>query len=240
MKSKIAAISIFLNVVLLSVVIIQEHYGHAIGMALERRGWVTLDKKAHPEYVVRKSWTSSIRNMHTNFDVVFFGNSITCGGDFQKYFPEKKVINLGISGDNLVGMKQRIPMLKAANPSKCFIMAGANDLHHLSMSQFKERYSSLISAIRDSLPHTQLYLESILPMNKDINSKVPSDEKIREANLFIEKTATSDGLEGVFVDLYSLYVKDRKLPEEMTRDGLHLIPEYYGIWGEAIYEYIME
>ena len=236
MKNKFLIFLILLNLILVFVVIIAEQQGRVIGLALERRGYITMDEKVHPDYAIRKSWESCIRNLHSTYDAAFFGNSITRGGDFQKYFPDRKLINLGLSGDNLIGMKLRVSMLKACNPKKIFIMAGTNDLHHLSISQFKEKYTSLFITIRDSLPLAQLYFESILPMNNKINSNVPSDDKIREANQFIRELASQGG--GFYIDLYSLYVKEGQLPEEMTEDGLHLKSYYYRIWIDEIRKYM--
>ncbi|MEY8686932.1 GDSL-type esterase/lipase family protein [Bacteroides sp. AN502(2024)] len=230
--------SVLFNILLLGVVIVAERQGHVFSMVLERRDIVHLDDRSHSDYWARMGWTNTIEKLHTEFDVAFFGNSITRGSDFQLFFPEKKIINLGYSGDNMIGMLRRIPMLKAANPHKVFIMAGTNDLVHISLDDYEVRYTKLLQAIKDSLPNTKIYIESVLPSNHSLGNYTPN-EKVQKAN-FIAKDLASK-FNGQFINLYDLYVDDNnELPQEWTRDGVHLYPEHYDKWANAIKTMIYE
>lgn len=230
--------SVLVNILLLGVVIVAERQGHVYGMALERRDIVLLDDASHPDYWARMGWTNTIKKLNIDFDIAFFGNSITRGSDFQQFFPEKNIINLGYSGDNMTGMVRRVSMLQAANPKKIFIMAGTNDIFHLSINEFENRYNRMLDLISDSIPTAQIYLQSILPMNQELKTDAPSNEKIQEANKSIEKIAHSRGL--AYIDIYSLYVENGKLPPSVTKDGIHLYPEYYDRWANKIAPYIKE
>lgn len=230
--------SVSLNLLLAGAVYIGESSGHVFGMALERRNLITLEDKKHPDYWARAGWDNTIKKLHEDFDIVFFGNSITCGSDFQSYFPDKKIINLGYPGDNITGMQRRIPMLKKANPKKIFIMAGTNDIFHVNADELAERYIHLLSEIQDSLPQSKIYIQSIMPMNPDMKPGVPSDAKIRLANLRLEKLAKSNNI--TFINLYKEYVKDGKLPIQYTKDGIHLHPEHYDKWADEIRQYVYE
>ena len=139
----IACTSIVINIVLLIVLAMVENRSHVLAKALERRGYITLNESKDSNYWTRVGWTNTIKKMHTEFDVAFFGNSITRGSDFQQFFPDKKIINLGLPGDNLIGMKKRISMLEASNPKKIFIMAGTNDLVHTDEETYKNNYIKL-------------------------------------------------------------------------------------------------
>ena len=44
-------------------------------------------------------------------------------------------------------------------------MAGTNDLAHMDIDEYKERYIELISAIQDSIPGIDIVIESVLPTN---------------------------------------------------------------------------
>lgn len=230
--------SVLFNILLLGVVVVAERQGHVFAMALERRDIVQLDDKSHPDFWARVAWTKTIEKLHTDFDIAFFGNSITCGSDFQQFFPDKKIINLGYPGDNMTGMLRRVPMIQAANPSKVFIMAGTNDIFHLNITEFESRYNKMLDLIADSIPTAKIYLQSIIPMNQDMKSGAPSDSKIQEANKSIEKIANKRGL--VFIDIYSLYVENGKLPISITRDGIHLYPQHYDRWAKKIEPFVME
>lgn len=231
-------VSVLINILLAGAVYVAEKQGRVFSMALERRNLITLSDQAHPDYWARVGWTNTVEKLHTEFDVAFFGNSITRGSDFQTFFPDKKIINLGYSGDNMTGILRRVPMLQAAHPKKIFIMAGTNDLFHLNVDEFAERYNKLLNAIGDSIPNATIYLESILPMNQDLKSGSPSDEKIRQANQRINKIADERHLK--YIDIYSAYAKDGKLPTDITKDGIHLNPKDYDRWAEIIKPFVEE
>lgn len=197
-----------------------------------------VDDKQSPDYWARVGWTNTIVKLHTDFDVAFFGNSITRGSDFQSFFTDKKIINLGYTGDNILGMIKRVPMLQGAHPKKVFIMAGTNDLVHIDLETYKQRYSDLIAAIKDSLPQAQIYIQSVLPTNHEMTDYAPN-EKVIKANAIVKTLAESQGCK--YIDLYPLYVgKDGELPKEMTRDGVHLYPQSYKKWAEKIKPMIYE
>lgn len=230
--------SVLFNILLLGVVVVAERQGHVFAMKLERRNIISLDDRMHPDYWARVGWTNSIEKLHTDFDIAFFGNSITRGSDFQQFFPDKKIINLGYPGDNMIGMLRRVPMIQAANPSKVFIMAGTNDLVHISLDGYKDRYTKLLQAIKDSLPNTKIYIESILPSNHDMSSYAPN-KKIQQANRIAEELACAFNVQ--FINLYDLYANENnELPKDWTRDGVHLYPKHYDKWVERIKPFVYE
>lgn len=232
--------SVLINVLLAGVVFVAEHKSHIFQSALIRRGILPgkEDDKLSGDYWARVGWTNTVEKLHTDFDVAFFGNSITRGSDFQLAFPEKKIINLGYSGDNILGMIKRVPMLQAAHPKKIFIMAGTNDLVHMDLDTYKQRYTELLVAIKDSLPYSQIYLESVIPSNHSMGDYAPND-KVKKANQIVEKLSKT--YKCTYINLFDLYVgKDGELPKEITRDGVHLYPQYYDRWAEKIKSLIYE
>lgn len=234
----ILLLSLLLNIALLVAVVIGEHYGHAYHAALVRRGIVAYEDKKTGGYWDRVGWTNTLEKMNIECDAAFFGNSITRGSDFQQFFPDLSIVNLGLPGDNLLGMYYRINMVKAVNPKKVFIMAGTNDLFHCSVEQYSSRYEALLVTLRDSIPNAKVYIESVLPMNHKLSPNAPSHDKITSANSTIKQLAGKYGC--TFIDLYSLYVQDGDLPKDLTREGIHLKPEAYRIWADAIKDYIYE
>ncbi len=231
--------SLLINLMLIGIIYIAESSGHVFGMALERRNLITLDDKSHPDYWARTSWANTIAKLHSEFDIAFFGNSITRGSDFQSAFPDKRIINLGYSGDNIIGMRHRVSMLKKANPKKIFLMAGTNDIFHINPDELIERYTQLLTVIQDSLPQSRIYIQSILPMNPSMKRGAPDDTKIRLANKNLKELADSKSIP--FINLYDKYATtDGILPSKFTKDGIHLYPQYYDKWAEAIRQYVYE
>ncbi|MCF0197302.1 MAG: hypothetical protein HUK03_08785 [Bacteroidaceae bacterium] len=232
--------SVLFNVLLVGVVGVAESRTQVFEGALIRRNIISgsIDDKKSPDYWARVGWTNTIEKLHTSFDIAFFGNSITRGSDFQLAFPDKKIINLGYSGDNLLGMLKRVPMIQKANPKKVFIMAGTNDLVHIGLDEYERRYTNLLSAIQDSIPDIQIYIQSVLPSNHEVGHYAPN-KKVREANAIAK--GLSKKFNCTYIDIYSSYVdKDDELPKEMTRDGVHLFPQCYDRWANKIKDYVYE
>lgn len=235
--SKIVICALVLIILLLiGAIVVSERSGHVFGLAMERRNIVILNDKSLPDYYARKGWENTIKKMQIDFDVAFFGNSITCGSDFQQFFPEKKIINLGYGGDNIRGMVRRVPLLQAARPHKIFIMAGTNDLFHISTDEYERRYNLLLDLIQDSIPTAQIYLQSVLPMNQDMVPSAPTNEKIMEANEKIKNIAHTRGM--TYIDIYSEYEENGKLSQSVTKDGVHI--KNYEPWAKKIEPFVME
>lgn len=194
------------------------------------------------DYWAVRGWYNCLKKSKLTADIVFFGNSITYGSNFGEYFATDglNIINLGYPGDNIQGMFNRIDMITCVHPRKFFIMAGINGLKEQGLDEFREKYSTLIMAIKDSLPNSKLYLESILPVNSrmELGKKTADNKKIIEANKLIKSTAAQ--LNCTYVDLWSLYVKNGEMPKTLTKDGVHLKPDSYDRWGDAIHKYVLE
>ena len=172
------------------------------------------------------SWNNCIEKLDMEVDVVFFGDSETAGGDFQKAFPDVKSINLGYVGEDVKGMLRRVDAIKAVKPKKVFLMAGINGLQQQTMEEFEYWYVALVDTIRESVPEAELYIESILPVTN--YSDYCDNGKIREANVALQGLAADRNIP--YVDIYSAYAQDGALPEEMSYDGLHLTAEAYSLW----------
>lgn len=230
-------ISLLGNVLLLYLLVMSERSGHSIEQALDRHGVIKMKDNHYPDYWINKGWENSISQLNMRFDVAFLGNSLTYGGNFQEFFPNVKIYNLGVSGSKLCDMKRRIPLLKATKPRKVFIMAGANDLLVSSIDQFIADYKDLITEILKALPNIQIYIQTILPMNSDAGPKQIASNIIIEANDKLR--ILSAGLNVTCVDLYTHYNQNDSLPEEYSTDGIHLKQGAYSIWAETLSEFIL-
>ncbi len=232
--------SLALNIGLTSIVYLIESRSHTLARALERRGYITLTNDIkNPNYYSIAGWTNTIKKLHSEFDIAFFGNSITRGSDFQLHFPDKRIINLGYAGDNLRGMLNRVPMLEAANPKKIFIMAGTNDLVNKDLEIYKNDYIQLISTIYKAIPNTKIYIQSVIPANTKLKNGHTPNEKVIKANEIME--SLSDSLHFQFINTYDSYTDgEGQLDKKYTKDGIHLYPEAYDKWAEIIKPYIYE
>ena len=232
--------SVIGNVLLFALVIfigcVKTNY---IASKLEGLGIMKVDPKKRGDYWCIQGWTNTLEKLHLDVDVVFFGNSITKGSSFEKYFPNVSICNLGRPGDTTDGMLLRVNQIKTVHPEKVFVMAGINGLHVQTEEVFAEKYTTMVDSIKQAVPDATIYLQSILPVNPSKKGQKSSlSEKIVNCNEIIRRIAGQKDC--VYVDLYRLYAVDGIMPAELTRDGVHLFPESYDRWAEEIRKYIEE
>ena len=182
-----------------------------------------------------ESWKSSLEQMRFDADIVFLGDSITRGGDFQKEFSSKKIVNLGISGDSLQGMKDRVSMVTSLNPEKVFILGGINGLVNSNIDSCIETYMELIEVVKQELPECDIYIQSVLPIEKD-RIKGLDNEHIVIFNEKLEELSIDEDC--TYIDLYSEYEKEESLNEDYSKDGIHIKEEAYFLWFDKISRYI--
>jgi lysophospholipase L1-like esterase len=229
-------LSLVANVILLVGIYVIGQKSHFFRKMEIRLGWKEQLPKDRGDYWCILGWTNTLKKLNFDADVVFFGNSITCGSNFQDYFSNIRICNLGYSGDNMDGMMLRIGQIKAVTPEKVFVMAGINGLQNQTEEVFENKYQRMVDSIKSSVPEAVVYLQSILPVNHSMKKGVASAAKIRKANEIIAKIAARSNC--VYVNLWSLYEKDGEMPKELTRDGVHLFPEAYDRWADEIKKYI--
>lgn len=180
-----------------------------------------------------QAWTNSLRQIKAKADIVFFGDSLTYYGDFASVFPDKAVCNLGLRGDTIQGMIDRVGQVRMLEPKQVFLMAGINDVSNVTAEEFEMLYNRLIDAIIQGLPKALLVVQSILPVNsKAFCSLSCNNEQINLANQIIQELAIHNCIK--YLDLYELFIQKGFLIEEMTVDGIHLKANSYKIWYDSV------
>lgn len=177
-------------------------------------------------------------------DIVFLGNSITDGGEFQELLGMPNIKNRGISSDVISGVEKRIAQVMLGKPKKLFLLIGINDVsHNLSVSQLAARYERLVKNIRMLSPSTQVYLQSVMPVNNDFKrykSLIGKEKVISGFNKEIERIAKDSGC--VYIDLTPALADPAsgKLKKAYTNDGLHLTGAGYKAWMNVIKPFVEE
>jgi len=182
------------------------------------------------------AWSSCLEKLNYDSDVAFLGDSITRGGDFQKYFEDIKVINLGYGGDIIKGVTNRLSMVKAVSPEKIFLLIGINDLTNYNVDMCAKSYSELLQKMKNNFPDTTIYVQSILPISKEKEKTKCFNSTIEKLNKQIKSLCEEYKI--TYIDLYSVFSKDNQLNPELTKDGIHLKDEAYKVWTDAIRSYI--
>lgn len=240
----ITCISLLFNVVLLSIIFDVCINTNLYKMMLSKVGLIEYnvdDSRRQVELRTMKGWANTIEKMNLKPDVVFYGNSITYESDFQLLFPDICICNLGCNRDDLDDLIFRSFMIKSVHPHKLFLLGGINKLMDISLEEFKQKYIELVDTIIKQNPYTQIFLQSLLPINVNMEigeRYVNCITKIKQANNIIKEISRSRKC--TYIDLYSAYQDHDSLPRKYTRDGLHLKPEAYTIWAHEIKPFIEE
>mgnify|MGYP001599580035 CR=1 FL=1 len=167
--------------------------------------------------------------------IVFVGDSLTSRGKWKERFPNIKAVNKGIGGNTTTDVLNRLNKITSLNPKKIFLMVGANDLtKHIKKTTTINNYEMIIKILKDKIPNTQIYIQSVLP----INSKLM---KIRNEDIIIlnqEIKKLADKYKIYYVDIYSYLIEDNQLPTRYSVDGIHLNNKAYEVWVNIIKKYI--
>ncbi len=183
-------------------------------------------------------------------DVLFLGDSITQGWErsgkqvWQERFAPLKAANLGISGDQTQHVLWRITEgkeLQGIHPKAVVLMIGTNNMGSnregqiaktsLSAEQIAEGITAIVHTLRQQLPQTKVLLLGIFP--RAAKPAAEARQKIIDVNERIAKLA--DGKQIHYLDIGNKFLdKQGNLPPEIMPDYLHLSPQGYQIWADAI------
>lgn len=165
--------------------------------------------------------------------VIFLGNSITEGGDWKKLLQDSLVLNRGISGDNTFGLLARLDEITRHQPSRVFLLIGVNDLSkNIPPAVVIQNIFSVVGIIRAASPKTQVFVQSLLPVNPG-HAKFPKrfnkQADIETINAQLKKY--QEALHYTYIDLFTRFLDaSMKLDIRYTYDGLHLNAAGYTHW----------
>ena len=177
--------------------------------------------------------------------LLFLGDSITQlwlfpqdhknpGGldSWNKYFKPMGAVNFGIAGDRIEHLLWRITageQLKI-NPKIIVLLIGTNNLQGgCSATQSADGIRKILDTIRLNSPDSKVLLLGILPRSWD----EAAVKKVGEVNSIIIEYA--DNKQVFYFDAGpSLLDKDAKISKEIFRDGLHLSPQGYELFAQAL------
>ena len=169
--------------------------------------------------------------------IVFLGDSLTEYGQWEELTQHSNVLNRGIAGDTTPNLLRRLDHIVELAPSKIFLMIGINDFLFFDRPQILENYQQIVQQLTTQLPNTQLYLQSILPVNPTIRRIAMDNEEIRLLNQSIQQLATDQEL--IYIDIHHpLKDANGNLDEKYTEDGVHLNGLAYRVWHKEIAAYL--
>lgn len=177
-------------------------------------------------------------------DIIFIGNSITNGAEWHELFDNNNIKNRGISGDICQGVYDRLNQITNGKPNKIFLMIGVNDIARgANIDSVASGIEKIIEKIQTESPKTKIYVQSILPLNDEIEIFQSHTKRYLEIPLLNKKIENISELKGTtYIDIYSTLLdhETNKISLEYSNDGLHLMGSGYMKWIEVIKPYIEE
>lgn len=179
----------------------------------------------------------------TQNDIMFLGNSISDAAEWSELFNDLKVKNRGISGDITAGVLHRLDEVYKRKPAKVFLLIGTNDLARgIKPDSVIKNILWIADLLKEKAPKTQLYVQSIFPVNEKFGkfaAHMGKKEEIRAVNKALKENAPAKDY--TFLDLYpSLADGAGRLDAAYTNDGLHLTGSGYEKWKQLIYDKVYQ
>ena len=169
-------------------------------------------------------------------DIVFLGDSLIERCEWSEILENPNIKNRGISGDSLYGMLKRLDQVTASRPKKIFLMIGINDvISNQKLGEIVRKYRIALANIKKSSPRTEVYIQSVLPVNSRFSKPVDNNLVFR---LNGELQILAEEFNYQYIDLYSFFTIDNELAYRYTNDGIHLNGEGYAVWKEIIKNYV--
>ena len=175
-------------------------------------------------------------------EIIFLGNSITEGCEWNELFGDNRIKNRGISADVAEGVLLRLDEVTESQPLKIFIMIGINDLAFgYSIEEIMQTYKTIIKKIKNDSPKTKTYIQSVLPINDSFGKFSAYDTlsgEIIKLNTELKELADFQNLD--YINLHDSFLLNNRLNPIYTNDGLHLTGKGYLLWKTLIEKYIKE
>jgi len=197
------------------------------------------ETKYYPYYYQKKTLFEKLPD--TKGEIIFLGDSITDGGSWIELFQDIRIKNRGISGDVTDGVLDRLDEVTRSHPAKVFLMIGINDLAAGKSADYVvSNIGKIVKNIRKSSPETEIYVQSLLPVNSDFGmfkNHTDMTEAVISINKKLKKQAEIFKI--TYIDVYSSFTcEGNKLNPDYSNDGLHLTGDGYIVWKSLLEPYV--
>jgi lysophospholipase L1-like esterase len=172
---------------------------------------------------------------------VLIGDSISLWFPNELLPPERSWLNQGISGETSAGLLNRLELLDNTQPEVIFMLIGINDLiRGVDDETILANQELIVGYLRRVHPQAKIVVQSILPHGADKVTwegrdrlvSIPNS-RIRDINQKLKAIAKDEDV--TYLDLYPLFAdSEGNLKTELSTDGLHLSPQGYLVWRNAL------
>ncbi|HEX4349671.1 MAG TPA: GDSL-type esterase/lipase family protein [Verrucomicrobiae bacterium] len=175
-----------------------------------------------------------------DYDIEFIGDSITQGWEgagkdvWQEFYGQRKVINMGVSGDRTQHVLWRFEQgqLDGVKAKAAIVMIGTNNSNKDDNSEadILEGVTAIVNQIRQRQPDTKILLMAIFPRGQTFGAQ---RGKILQVNETLAKLDDSKNI--FYIDIGpQLIESDGSISKSMMRDYLHPGEAGYKVWANAV------
>ncbi|MEB3218718.1 MAG: GDSL-type esterase/lipase family protein [Nostocales cyanobacterium 94392] len=171
--------------------------------------------------------------------IIFLGDSLTDEGEWLELLGNPHIKNRGISGDTTGRILNRLDTIIQIKPKQIFLMVGINDFvnEKKSIEELLKGYQEILHELQTHTPDTQVFIQSVLPVNNDITLFWQNNDIVVKFNLQLQELAKEFHYQ--YIDIFSSLVDSKnQLDDKYTTDGVHLNGKAYLVWKEAIKKYV--
>lgn len=164
---------------------------------------------------------------------VMIGDSITQGLPIETALGRDAVINRGIGGDRIPGLRARLDVcVDDLEPADIFLLIGINDIASGkggSVAQMKRSYEELIDDLRGRAPNARLHVFSVFPVGMGRSNLQPTVDSVNEA---LRDVCTARNIE--YLDVAAVMKNEAGyIRQEFTQDSIHMTVRGNIAWMET-------
>jgi lysophospholipase L1-like esterase len=168
-------------------------------------------------------------------DLIFIGDSLMEYFDWAARLPFHRVANLGVSGETVSWLLERILRVTGAHPKAdvVFIQSGINDVS-MDETSIAGPYRAVVDALRAAYPDARIVVTSLLP------TLLPwlKPEVIDLLNSRLRSMASEAGQSVDFLDVHREFMAHGNLADLLMPDGIHVSEHGYEVWAEMVEQYL--
>jgi beta-glucosidase len=204
----------------------------------------------------KESWVSRHNDIlkrikQGKVDIIMVGDSITHFWEtsgkqvWDKYYANRNVVNMGISGDKTQNVIWRLQNGEVSNinPKLAILMIGTNNSKNndYTSQQIADGVKAIVCQLRTRLPQTKILILAIFPRGSDEQRKDKTQDakfnpqwaKNDKANEIVSKIADNKMI--YYLDINKKFLnKKGVLTRDIFPDLLHPGEKGYTIWAEAM------
>jgi lysophospholipase L1-like esterase len=177
-------------------------------------------------------------------DLLFIGDSITQGwagagkSAWEAHFGKLNAVNLGVNADRTQQVLWRLDNgnIDGIQPKAAVLMIGTNNVHYNTAEEIGVGIAAIVHKLREKLPETKILVLAIFPRGDR-----PNDLRNKNAKASEIASKLADNKQIFYMDIGDKFLaSDGAISRQIMPDFLHLSPQGYEIWAQAIDAKIQE